>query len=163
MFPKLFFIFILIGIPEIGISQINDENIRVKVLHKNVIGKEFVFGKCDEKAKTETHLTYLGRIKTKKGKTYKLMNSAWIWGSHRATNRILIFNGNNQYLGNYAVTMTSDLPTELNNGILVFRNTDSECDKKVASRISFKNGLPKEFFRKCNNEYGDIYSFDGNN
>lgn len=72
---KLFFAFILIiGIPEIGISQINDGNIRLKVLHKNVVGKEFVFGKWNEKGGTETHLTYLGSVKTKKGKTYKIMN-----------------------------------------------------------------------------------------
>jgi len=165
IFAKLFWFFILIiGIPETGISQINDENIRVKVLHKNVIGKEFVFGKWDENEGTETHLTYLGSVKTNKGKTYKFMNSIWIWGlSHRATNRILIFNSRNQYLGNYAVTMVADLPTKLENGILIFRNTDAECDKKITSRISFKKGLPKEFFRECKNKYGDFYSFDGTN
>lgn len=161
---KVFFIFILTGIPKSGFSQINDKNYRLKVLHKNVVGKEFVFGKWNEKEGTETHLTYLGFVKTKKGRTYKFMNSIWIWGlSHRATNRILIFNGKNQYLGNYAVTMVTDLPTELKNGILIFKNTDSECDKKVVTRISFKKVLHKEFFRECKNGYGDSYGFDGTN
>ncbi|WP_343535932.1 hypothetical protein [Flavobacterium mesophilum] len=146
-----------------GNAQQNDKSIRLKVLYKNKIGKEFVFGKCDEEGKTETHLTYLGHVRTEKGKTYKIMNSTLIWGAHRATNRILIFNNNNQYLGNYAVTMITDLPTELNNGILIFRNTDPECDKKAASKINFKKGLPKEFFRECKNGYGDSYGFDGSN
>lgn len=151
-------------IPIFGISQINDQNIRIKALKKGLIGKELVFGKWNEKGKTETHLTYLGTVKTNQGKTYKILNSIWIWGlSHRATNRILIFNANNQYLGNYYVTLNIDLPTKLKNRILIFQNTDSNCSKNVASKISLKNGLPKEFFRECKDGYGDIYAFDGIN
>lgn len=108
-------------IPIFVISQINDQNIRIKALQKGLTGKELVFGKWNEKGKTETHLTYLGTVKTNQGKTYKILNSIWIWGlSHRATNRILIFNANNQYLGNYYVTLNTDLPTKLKNRILIF-------------------------------------------
>jgi hypothetical protein len=146
---RLFFILIAILVPVIGKGQVNDKNIRLDVLHKSVIGKEFVFGKWDDQGGTETRLKYLGSIKTEKGNKYKIMNSIWIWGlSHRATNRILIFNGRNQYLGNFAVTTVTDLPTELKNGILIFRNTDTDCDKKAVSKINFKKGLPKEFFRE---------------
>ena len=85
----------------------------------------------------------------------------WFWGlSHRATSRILVFNGNNQYLGNYYVTVTSDLPTKMENGTLIFKNTDEDCDKKLTTIVNLKNGLPKQFFRKCKGKYGDIYSFD---
>lgn len=155
---------VFLGFSFLGKSQINDENIRVKVLRKKLIGKEFVFGKWSENGGTETHLKYLGKVKTSKGKTYKIMNSIWISGmSSRATNRILIFNENNQYLGNYYVTTDLDLPTELKNGILIFENSDPDCDKNIASKISFKHKLPKEFFRECKNKYGDIYSFDGTN
>ena len=161
---KILFNLIIIGIPEIGISQKNDGNIRLEVLHKNVVGKEFVFGKWDDKEETETHLTYLGKLKTDKGKTYKIMNYVWIWGlSFRATTRILIFNGRNQYLGNYTLTTDEELPTELNNGILIFRNIGPECDKKLVSRINFKKGLPQEFFRECNNKFGNSFVFDGKN
>ncbi|KFC22587.1 hypothetical protein [Epilithonimonas lactis] len=155
---------LLILIPALWKTQINDQNIRLKVLRKNIIGKEFIFGNWNEKGGTETHLKYLGKVKTHDRKIYKFMNSVWVWGlSKRATNRILIFNEKNQYLGNYNVSVTLDLPTELHNGILIFRNFDSNCDKNVASKINLKNGLPKEFFRECKNKSGDIYSFDGSN
>lgn len=154
----------MVVIPTYGISQINDHNIRLKVLRKKIIGKEFVFGKWNEKDGTETHLTYLGVVKSNQGKIYKIMNSVLLWGlSRRATNRILIFNEKNQYLGNYHVTLNTDLPTQLKNRILLFQNTDSDCDKSITSKVSFKNGLPREFFRECKNGYGDIYSFDGTN
>lgn len=159
---KIFLLLILI--PLLWKTQINDQNIRLEVLRKNVIGKEFIFGKWSEKDGTETHLKYLGKVQTSDGKIYKIMNSVWNWGlSKRATNRILIFNERNQYLGNYYVSVNLDLPTELQNGNLIFRNLDSNCDKNVASRIIFKNGLPKQFFRECKNKSGDIYSFDESN
>lgn len=161
---KQIFIVIFIGICFTGKSQTNDQNIRLKVLCFNQIGKEFTFGKWNENGGTETHLKYLGKTETKKGKIYKIMTSIWIWGlSRRATNRILIFNEKNQYLGNYYVTMNTDLPTELENGILIFRNLDTDCDKNRATKINLKNGLPRQFFRECKNGYGDIYSFDGTN
>src|SRR5690554_2363334 len=145
-------------------SQTNDKNIREIVLKKNLIGKEFVFGKWNENGETETHLTYLGKVKSKKGKTYKIMNYTWIWGqSGRATNRILIFNEKNQYLGNYYVTLDTYLPTKLENGILIFKNLDDDCDKNTSSKVNLKNGLPKQFFRECKNGYGNIYVFDGEN
>ncbi|MBE8725489.1 hypothetical protein [Flavobacterium hungaricum] len=166
IFLKLFFI-LLFGMPKIGTAQTKDEDIRLKVLRKNSIGKEFVFGKWDERKwdkieGTETHLTYLGSVKTQKGKTYKIMNSVWIWGlSCRATNRILIFNGKNQYIGNYYVTTETNLPTELKNGILIFRNTDPECNKRIISKVSLKNGLPITIFTECKNGYGDSFTFEG--
>ena len=158
----LFLLFVLFF--SVANSQTNDNKIREKVLKKNQIGKEFVFGNWNENGDTETHLTYLGEVKTKKGKIYKIMNYTWIWGlSSRATNRILIFNQKNQYLGNYYVTLVTDLPTELENGILIFKNLDADCDKKVTSKVNLKNGLPKQFFRECKDGYGDVYTFDGTN
>ncbi|MGO4707945.1 hypothetical protein AB4Y90_02280 [Chryseobacterium sp. 2TAF14] len=141
-------------------AQINDDNIRLKTLQKSNIGKKYVYGKWNEKGGMETHLTYLGNVKTKKGETYKIMNYTWLWGlSKRATNRILVFNDLNQYIGEYNVTMTSELPQKLKNGILIFENQNNDCDQKVSSKINFKNGIPKEFFRKCKNGYGDTYTF----
>lgn len=67
-------------IPFLSKTQVNDGNIRLKVLRKNIIGKEFIFGKWNVKGGTETHLKYLGQVKTSTGKIYKIMNSVWIWG-----------------------------------------------------------------------------------
>lgn len=162
---KLFYIqllaYLCILIPFSGNSQINNDKIQQIVLSKRLIGKKIIFGKWTETRGTETHLTYLGRVKTNEGKTYKIMNSTWIWGlSRRSTNRILIFNGENQYLGNYTVGVDTDLPTKLINKILIFQNTNLHCNKNIVSKISLKNGLPKEFFRECTNGYGDIYKFN---
>ncbi len=158
-------IFILtFGFFNFGKSQINDDKIRLSVLRKNLVGKEFVFGKWNEKGGTETQLKYLGKVKTKSGKIYKIMNSVWIWGvSSRATSRILIYNEKNQYLGNYYVSTDCDLPTKFQDGILIFENLCPECNKNVASKVNFQKFLPKKFFRECKDKYGDIYSFDGTN
>lgn len=142
-------------------GQVNDQAIRQKVLKNAIIDSVFVFGKWTEKGGTETHLKYLGQVKTKHGQTFKILNSSWFWGlSHRATSRILVFNGNNQYLGNYYVTVTTELPTKLENGILIFKNADNYCDKNLKTTLDLTKGLPKQFFRKCKEKYGDIYSFD---
>lgn len=131
----LLIIFLLIV--KSSFSQIDDYNRRIKVLKKNIIGKEYVFGKWDKTKSSETHLTYLGKIETKKGRTLKIMTSVWIWGlSGRATTRILIFNEKNQYLGNYYVNY-NDLPIEFTNGYLIFKN------KEKTHRVNFNKGIPK--------------------
>lgn len=142
-------------------SQNDSRDYRLVVLKKNIIGKEFTFGKWNEDGATETRLKYLGTVKTERGKIYKIMNSIWIWGlSSRATNRILIFNQKDQYLGNYYITMLNELPTEVKNGYLIFKNIEGDCNKVVETRINFKNGIPKTIFRKCDNESGNEYSFE---
>jgi len=145
-------------------GQLHDQPIRQRVLQKAIIDSTFIFGKWTEKEGTETHLTYLGKANTKHGQTYKILNSIWFWGlAHRATSRILIFTNENKYIGNYYVTVTSDLPTKMDNGRLIFKNIDGDCDKHLATILDLKKGLPKSFFRKCKGESGDIYSLDTEN
>lgn len=142
-------------------AQVSDQTIRQKVLVKAIVDSSFVFGRWTEKGGTETHLKYLGQVTTKHGKTFNILNSSWIWGlSHRATSGILVFNDKNQYVGKYYVGMTTDLPTKMENGKLIFKNTDEDCDKNLTTIVDLKNGLPKQFFRKCKGKYGDIYGFD---
>ncbi|MFD2942781.1 hypothetical protein [Flavobacterium notoginsengisoli] len=161
---KIFFILVIMGVSELGYAQVNNENIRLEVLRKNVVDKEFIFGKWDDKGGTETSLTYLGILKTDKGRTYKIMNYIWTWGmSCRSTSRILVFNAKNHYLGNYYTITASNLPKKIEDGILIFENKSPECNKKIISKISFKNGLPKEIFKRCNSDYGDSFTFDGKN
>ena len=142
-------------------GQTNDNAIRQKVLKNNIVNKTFIFGKWTEKGGTETYLTYLGKVKTKDGKTYKIMNSIWYWGlSHRATSRILIFNQDNTYYGNYGLGMTYEIPDKLENGKLFFTyDKKDNCDCKAKTEINLNNGLPKEIFIKCNKS-GDFYSLD---
>lgn len=142
-------------------GQVNDGLFRQRVLQKAIIDSNFIFGKWTENGGTETLLKYLGEVTTKHGQTFKILNSMWFWGlSHRATSRILIFTGDNQYVGNYYLRVTSDLPTKMKNGNLIFKNTDEDCDKKLTTIVNLKNGLPKQFFRKCNEKYGDTFTFE---
>jgi len=140
-------------------GQVSDSDMQQKVLRQNKVGKTSRFIHQDDS--TATYLKYLGQIKSNKGDSYKIVTSTWIWGhSHRATNRILIFDSNNKYLGNYAVTMTYDLPDKIEGNKLVFLNTDnSDCDVKLVTELSFSDGIPKEFFLKCKGDMGDVYSF----
>ena len=141
-------------------GQTEADSIRRIVLENNEIGTQFKFGEWKETGETETRLIYLGVIKSSTG-TYKLMTSVWIWGlSQRATSRILLFNEGDELLGNYYVTM-SDLPEKIENNQLVFLHTQSnECDKSKITRLSFEKGIPSEFFLECNDDGGEIYTFD---
>lgn len=142
-------------------GQVNDKELRQQVLEKDLIDSLFVFGKWTESGQIETHLKYLGTVSTTDGRVYKIMNSCSFWGlSRHATSRILIFNDKNQYLGNYKLGMTYDLPDKLENGELVFTNWENEnCDKELITKVDFAKGLPKEFFIKCKGKFGDIYNF----
>lgn len=141
-------------------GQVADQNIRLQVLQKGIIDSTFIFGKWTEGGNTETHLTYLGQVTTNHGQTFKIVNSIWIWGlSQRATSRILIFNGKNHYVGNYYLTIAYDLPSNLVDGKLIFKNTGKDCDNKLTTIVNLKNGIPRQFFRKCRGTSGDIYSF----
>ncbi|MNK28879.1 hypothetical protein D3C87_472640 [compost metagenome] len=133
------------------------DDISIQVLRLNHIGKTYKFNTEDN---TVTHLRFLGRIHTIEGKNYKILTSIWRWGlSQRATSRILVYTDKNKYVGNYYLTITDDVPNYIKNNKLVFVNKGSACDSKLVTYVSFDNGLPKEFFRKCKGSYGDIYTF----
>ena len=141
-------------------AQTNDEFIREDALHKGKIGKKLTYGKWNQNGGTETELTYLGTIKTNKT-AYKILNSSWIWGmSKRATNRIIIFDASNQYIGNYYVTTKCDLPNRIENEKLIFLRSDCENCDSIENQIDFTNGIPEQIFINCKGEYGDLYSFD---
>ena len=141
--------------------QDNDNRIRMQVLESGVIDSLFVFGKWTNDGQTQTELEYIGQIVTDSGKVYKIINSSWIWGlSKRSTNRILIYNDNNEYVGNYLLNMKSDLPERIENRQLIFLNSDKkDCDKPVLTKIDLRKGLPNQIFIKCNETDGDIFVF----
>lgn len=156
---SLYLILLLVNYNLFG--QANDDSIRQIVLKNNIIDSLYVFGQWSETDGTETHLKYLGLIKSKE-QNFKIMTSSWFWGlSKRATSRILIFDEKNEYIGNYYVGMTYDLPEKIeNNQLIFFHSKTDECDKEKVTRLSFDNGVPNEFFLECKNGYGDIYLFD---
>lgn len=142
-------------------GQVNGDSIRQVVLKNNITDSLYVFGQWNEAGGSETHLNYLGIIKCNE-ESFKIMTSCWLWGlSKRATNRVLVFSEDNKYLGNYYLTLKSDLPEKIENNQIVFLHSQAdECDKETISRLSFRNGIPSEFFLECKDGYGDIYMFD---
>ena len=130
------------------------------VLEKAIIDSVFVFGKWTEKRETELHLKYLGEIKSKDGKVFKIINSCYYWGlSKRATSRILIFNKKNQPIGNFKLNMTYELPDRIENEKLIFINNSEsiDCDKVLVAKIGFEKGIPLQIFLECS---GNIYTFE---
>lgn len=143
-----------------GIKECNQSLLRKRVLNENKPNKPFVFNCHDENGLNEmVELVYLGVVGSKN--RYKIVASTWIHGeSHRATNRILIFDEYDKLLGNYYVTSVSELPERIESRKLVFSNTtDVDCDKTVVSKVSFDEGIPDEIFVRCDNNSGDFFSF----
>ena len=131
------------------------------VLERNQINKTFIFGKWTQEGGMENRYKYLGKITTNRGKTFKILNSLWIWGlSGRSTSRILIYDQCNKYLGNYYLKMDYNLPHSIIDNRLIFINNDEECDKNLKTEIDFRYGLPKQIFIKCNGDYGDVVTFE---
>lgn len=155
-------------------SQDTDDRHKL-VLEKGIVDSLFVFDLTKKVTFKTTknvidtltdynriELKYLGSITTTHAQTFKIITSKRIWGiSGRGTSRILIYNNKNQYVGQYYVGMTYDLPTKLNNGILIFdADTWGNCDKGIRLRLNLKKGLPEEFFLPCRGNSGDFYRFN---
>jgi len=141
--------------------QVNDSLIRLQVFNNEIVDSVFVFGKWTKNGETQTELMYLGQITTDSGKVFKIINSSWIWGlSKRATNRILIYDSKNKYIGNYSLNTKLDLPDRLEESQLIFNNLDKdECDKSIITKIDLKQGFPMQIFIKCKGLEGDIFVF----
>lgn len=154
---KFAFVFILISTSTL--AQTNYKTKISTVLTKGDKNKEIVFGEWNENGDTELRIKYLGVIKSKNA-SYKVITSSWIWGqSKRATNKLLVYNLKNKYLGAYYLTERCDLPDHIENNKLIFyRSNCINCDKHF-DKVSFKNGIPKEIFLRCTGKYGDLISF----
>ena len=147
-----------------GFGQINHNKAFQAALEHGEIGKEISFSKTKGTDYDSQVLVYLGDIQTKKGQHLKILTSRWYWGiSPRATSRIILFNQKNQYLGDYYLTMTNEVPDKVEGSSLVFiNNKESHCTPNLVTKISFRNGIPKSFFLPCKGKFGDIYSFAQN-
>jgi len=141
----------------LSFAQSKDKAEKLFVLGKNIIGKTYLFNHSEKNDYNETKLTYLGVLKTDNGRQFKIMNFCWIWGhSARATNRILIYDMNDNYLGNYYLTTVDELPSKIEFNQLIFKVNNDSSKKEVITRLSFKNGIPKSLYLKDDN----IYQFE---
>lgn len=139
-------------------AQIEDEySLREFVLNESVKDSLFTFGEWNEKGQDELRLKYLGKINTKNG-AYKVMTSFFIWGySRRGTSRILFFDENNNYLGDYYVEKPDNLPNKIQNNELFFLFTESD-EQRDPIQLSFEDGIPEHIFIGDN-----LFSYDEEN
>ena len=147
-----------------GYTQVNPDKAYQSVLNQAKVGKEYSFDKSKKGYYDSLVVVYLGTIKTNKGRVIKFLTSRWYWGHFpRATSRIVVFNEKNQYLGDYYLTMDYDVPDKIEGKSLVFINDkNSDCTPGFITRVSFRYGIPKQFFLQCKDNMGDIYSFEQN-
>lgn len=111
------------------------------LINRNVINKiskkRFVIG-------YEYEGCYLGKIKTKKGQEYYLVNSSWVnLKNLHNSNEIFLYNRKKQFVGYYNLATNYQLPTKLLNNILFFK-TDN-CYNK----IDLSRGIPKFICLGC--------------
>lgn len=136
-------------------------NIRKQVLHKSIVGKEFLF---KQGPNSETKLKYLGNVKTKSGKILRFLNSIYLSGlyedSKRATCQILVYNEENRYIGSYSVGGIWYLPDRLEKKNLIFLPYKG-CTK--TNTVNFENGIPKQINILCTGTEGDVFTFSTSN
>jgi len=155
---------LLFLLPIFSYPQVNPFSEYQTVLKHAQIGTQYSFDKSKKDHYDKLLVIYLGKIVTSKGKALKFLTSRWYWGfGPRATSRIVVFNEKNQYLGDFYLTMTYDVPDKIEGKYLVFINDKgNDCTPGLVTRISFTNGIPKQFFVPCKGGMGDIYSFEQN-
>ncbi|MFC4230620.1 hypothetical protein ACFOW1_01870 [Parasediminibacterium paludis] len=109
----------------------------------------------------KTCITYLGIIKSKENKSFKILSWGRIWGTNRhTTGVILVYDSSNEYIGKYILGSFYDLPNKIkNNRLYFFKKKNSNCNSFLITKIDFNDGPPKEIYIKCMGNLGDIYSF----
>ncbi|MBF04535.1 MAG: hypothetical protein CMP76_14715 [Flavobacterium sp.] len=138
------------------------ETLELKALRKNVVGKSYVYDLTKLKNCNKTTIKYLGSIKTKNGKEYKILNSFYVFQSNstcKGTSNIKIYDMKNKYVGKYYVGMPEELPDRITqNKNLVWENS-KDCIMRKDFFINLENGLPEKFFVPCSKNGGNEYGF----
>lgn len=154
---KLFITIFSLCVCFVSFGQPKGADININVLQQNIIGKRYIFDHSKKGDHDETQLTYLGVLQTGNGKLFKILSYCWIWGaSKRATNRILVYNAQNKYLGNYYLTMTDELPIKIESNQLIFKVKGDVSNNVTITKISFIKGIPKSIYLKDDS----IYNFE---
>ena len=132
-------------------------------LKANIIGKSYEYDLTGIKPCNKTEIKYLGIVKTKKGKKYKILTSFFVFTTSKdmchGTSDIKIYDMNNRYVGGYYVGSPVSLPDALRKNKLIYLENWQECNLRKTGVINLSNGLPKSFFIPCSEKGGDIYSF----
>lgn len=127
------------------------------------VGKVYTYDLTKNKGCNKTTIKYLGVIKTKRGKQYKVLSSFFVYSAAstcHGTSNIKIYNLANKFVGQYNVGMPEGLPDALQNNKLVYNENSQDCNLRKERTIDFSNGLRKCFTVACSEKGGDEYCFN---
>jgi hypothetical protein len=134
----------------------------IHALKKNVIGKTYSYNLVGNRTCDKTRIKYLGEIRTKNGKPFRIVTSVFIQRKEagcRSSSFIKIYDAKNRYIGQYTVEVPEDLPDTLIQNKLIYRNNSATCDKRKGYSVELANGLPKTLYLPCSTGIGDVYHF----
>lgn len=147
-----------------NLEYIKLQKFELKALRKNIIGKIYVYDLTHKKGCNKSEIKYLGEIKTKKGKRFKILTSFFVFSNSgdmcQGTSNIKIYDLKNRYIGKYYIGMSYDLPDSLKNNKLLYFNNIEQCSGRKGKSIDLSNGLPKKFFLECAKGFGNEYTFE---
>ena len=131
-------------------------------LKKGSIGKSYVYDLTNKKDCNKSVIKYLGIIKTKNGKQYKVISSVFVYSAGstcHGTSHIKIYDIKNKLIGSYYVGSPDELPNKIIKNKFVCWENSKECELRKDFSINFEKGLPKNFFLPCSKSGGNEYGF----
>ncbi len=134
------------------------DSMRLKVLNSVDTENTYTFGEWTVDGGDETQLHFLGSFVAEDGIQYKIMTYRWIWGQNKtATNRILVYTVNNEYVGNYYLNDSCELPHSMSDGVLDFNYAGCDDVSACQSTVSLKKGIPQHIYLECTSM---LYTFE---
>jgi hypothetical protein len=146
------------GIDKYSLEFSKLQKYELLALKSGSIGKTYIYDLTNKKDCNKTSIKYLGIIKTKNGKQYKIISSFFVFSTAstcHGTSNIKIYDMKNQFIGKYDVGMPYELPTKITENKFICWNITTECDSRKGFSINFEKGLPKSFFLPCSKNGGD--------
>ncbi|MGH2665340.1 hypothetical protein [Flavobacterium sp.] len=148
-------------------KKITSESIRLEklellALEKNVTGKNYVYDLAKMKDCNKTKIKYLGFIKTKSGKQYKILTSFYVFraaSTCHGTSNIKVYDINNKYVGKYYVGMPEELPEKIIQNKILIWSKSKDCEMRKEFSVNLENGLSENIFIPCSKSGGYQYSF----
>lgn len=133
---------------------------------RHTAGNSYVYNLTGRKDCNKTRVNYLGTVKTRKGKRYKILTSFFVYSASatcHGTSSIKIFDMKNRYIGEYNVGMPDGLPDILKDNKLLYIKNSIDCNLRRTGSINLRNGLPENIFIPCSKNGGDLYYFSSLN
>lgn len=131
-------------------------------LRKKAVGKKYHYNLTGKEGCNSTTIQYLGVVKTKKGKHYKVLNSFFVYTASSTcmgTSKVKIYDMKNRYVGCYDVGMPDDLPIKIIQNKLIYWENSDNCKARNGFSINIEKGLPKRFAIPCTQNGGDEFVF----